>query len=117
MNFGTLASAVTITHLRFRRGSDDGQPVVVALSPSFTVSAGSTLRIPAGSFDVVYPSGTLTNPHMQALVEGYWGASGSRTRMEVDALVQVSPLVRNVVSVGGYNQVSTNSFSVTAEND
>ena len=31
INFGIAAAAVSVSHVRFRRASDNGQPVVIAI--------------------------------------------------------------------------------------
>ena len=62
---------------------------------------------------MVYPSGDLTDTHMLALVEGYWGSSGSRTSMEIDAMTSDSL----VVSVGGYAQQDVDAWTISTEAD
>ena len=86
ITFGIAGAAVAITHVRFRRASDNGQPVVVALPNTVNILANRGMRIPSGMFDLVYKAGEFGNEHMLALVEGYWGQSGSRTEMEVDLM-------------------------------
>ncbi len=113
LNFGTFGAAATVSHIRIRRGSDDGQPVVKALGTPVTVAVNEQFAINPGNLDIVYPAGDLTNAHMLALVEGYWGTTGSRTSMEIDAMTDAS----TVVSVSGYAQQSTNDWDVTQEND
>ena len=113
INFGVMNSSVTVSHVRFRRASDDGQPVVLALSSPVTASSGEGFRIRSGMFDIVYKSGPLGNAHMLAVVESYWGASGSRTEMEVDLMTNDS----TVVSDSGYSQQSYNNWSIATEAD
>ena len=113
ITFGIAAAAVAITHVRFRRASDDGQPVVVALPNTVNILANRGMRIPSGMFDLVYKSGPFGNTHMLALVEGYWGASGSRTEMEVDLMTSANA----VVDVAGYSQQTYENWIITEEAD
>ena len=113
INFGIAATAVTVTHVRFRRASDDAQPVVLALSSAVAIAANQGMRIRSGMFDLVYKSGPLGNVHMLAVVEGYWGASGSRLSIEIDLMTSTT----SVVSVGGYSQQSYDDWNITTEND
>ena len=111
--FGIVTAAVAATHVRFRRGSDDGQPVVKALPATVNAAANEGLRLPSGMLDVVYPAGDLGNTHMRVVVEGYWGASGSRTEMEIDLMTSSS----QVVSASGYSQQSYDNWAVSEESD
>ena len=113
ITFGIAATAVPITHVRFRRASDDGQPVIVALPNTVNILANRGMRIPSGMFDLVYKAGPFGNAHMLALVEGYWGQSGSRTNMEVDLMTSSS----SVVAVAGYSQQSYENWIITEEAD
>ena len=113
INFGIAAAAVSVSHVRFRRASDNGQPVVIALSSAVDIALNQGMRIRSGMFDLVYKSGPLTNAHMLEVVEGYWGASGSRTNMEIDLMTSNS----SVVSVSGYSQQSYDDWDITTEND
>ncbi len=112
LNFGTFAAAVRVTHVRFRRASDDGQPVVKQLASAVQVAANEQFQFDEGDLKVKYPSGDLTDAHMEELVEGYWGSGGS-TEMEVDAMTSGSA----VVSVGGYAQQSTSDWDIAAVSD
>ena len=107
INFGTFGASRTVTHIRIRRASDDGQPVVKQLASPVTVGASEQFQIDTNNLVFRYPSGDVTDAHMQALVEGYWG-SGGTTSMEIDAMTSASA----VVSVGGYNQQSTNDWDI-----
>lgn len=111
LDFGTnnSGSAVSVTHVRFRRGSDNAHPVVKQLSAPVSVAPGAPFTIPDELFNVVYHEGDLTNAHMQALVEGYWGTSGNRTEMEIDLMTAVN----TVVAATGYLQETHNGWEVT----
>ncbi len=118
INFGTFAAAATVTHIRIRRASDDGQPLVRALASSVAVANGNEFQIDAGRLDILYPSGTLgidrtqSDAHMQAVVESYWGA-GATLAMEVDAMTDAN----TPVAVTGYSQQSVSAWTLTTEAD
>ena len=111
LSFGTFATAATVTHVRFRKGSDDSNPVVIALSSSVAVAANQQAVIPSGDLEVRYLNGTdgLTNGHMEAIAKAYW----ENTAMEVDLMTSASV----VVSVSGYAQVSHSAWTFTQETD
>ena len=111
--FGIMSAQVTVTHARFRRASDDGQPVVYALPASVVANANEGLRIRSGMFDLVYKAGPFGNTHMRAVIESYWGAAGSRTAMEVDLMTSSTV----VVADSGYSQQSYSAWAITEEND
>ncbi|MDE2640410.1 MAG: hypothetical protein OXI03_07490 [Chloroflexota bacterium] len=112
LNFGTFAAAARVTHVRLRRASDDGQPVVRQLTAAVQVAANEQFQIDEGQLKVKYPSGDLTDAHMEELVEGYWGSGGS-TEMEIDAMTSATA----VVSVGGYAQQSTGDWDIATVSD
>lgn len=111
-----LAGAETITGVRFRRASDDGQPVIIPLSPSLAFRAAEPMTIPSGMMDVLYVSGDLTDAHMLALVEGYWGTSGSRVAMEID-LLTANAGAGTVSDDTNYRQQSYSDWDITSEAD
>lgn len=113
ITFGVMSAQVVVSHVRFRRGSDDAGEVVYELPSAITVPADQGLRIPSGMFDLVYKAGPFGNTHMQSLVEAWWGATGSRTSIEVDAMTSSSA----VVSDSGYSQQSFDGWLITTEAD
>lgn len=114
IDFGILVGAnISVTHVRFRRASDNGQPVVVQLGAAVPVATNQGMRIPSGSFDLVYKSGPLTNAHMLAVIESYWGTSGSRTEMDIDLMTNST----TVVGDAGYSQQQYDNWAVSTEND
>ena len=66
VNFGTFAAAVTVTHVRCRRASDNAQPVVKAIT-AVAVGASEQFQLDAGDIDWLYRSGELGDTHMQAV--------------------------------------------------
>ena len=118
INFGTFAAAATVTHIRIRRASDDGQPLVRALASPVAVGNGNEFQIDIGRLDVLYPSADLginraqSDAHMQALVESYWGA-GASLEMEVDAMTDAT----TPVAVSGYSQQAVSAWTLTTEAD
>ena len=111
--FGIMSAQVTVTHARFRRASDDGQPVIYTLPANVVANANEGLRIRSGMFDLVYKAGPLGNTHMKAVVESYWGAAGSRVAFEVDLMTDDS----TVVTDSGYSQQSYSAWAITEEAD
>ena len=112
INFGTFGAEATVSHVRIRRASDNGQPVVKALSSPVAVGSGEQFQIDAGNLDIVYPAGDLGNTHMRAVVEAYWGSGGSLS-MEIDAMTDSS----TPVAVSGYSQQSTSDWDISTEAD
>ena len=112
INFGTFGAAATVTHVRVRRASDDGQPVVAQLSASVAVASDEQFQIDEGNLDFLYPSGDMGDTHMQAVVEAYWGSGGSLS-MEIDAMTDAT----TVVSVSGYSQQTFGDWDVSTETD
>ena len=101
--FGVMAAEVVISHARFQQ-ADDSEPVIRPVSPNVTVAAGERMRLPAGSMDVVYPRGELTDVHMDAVVKLYWTGS-----FKVDMMTDAT----TVVADSGYSQQSTSAFTFT----
>ena len=114
--FGTFAAAQSITAFRFRRASDDGQPVLRRFATAVSVGIGEEAQFAIGALDIKYNSGDLTDAHMQALVEGYWGASGSRTSMEID-LMEGGSGSETVCDDTNYSQQSSSNWTVATEAD
>ena len=112
INFGTFGAAATVTHIRIRRASDNGQPVVKALASSVAVAANTPFQIDENNLDILYPSGDLTDAHMKAVVESYWGVGGT-LNMEIDAMTDAT----TVVAVSGYSQQSTSDWGISTETD
>ncbi len=106
LSFGVMENAHSITHVRFSRGTVN---VTIALDPAVAVGAGERLRIPDDGFDIVYPSGALTDAHMDALVKAYWDGNA----FAIDALTNAT----TVVSDTGYSQISNSSWTFTTEAD
>ena len=109
-------TSVVVTHIRIRRASDDGQPIIIALPSATTIDMGDTIKIATGAIDIIYKSGQLNNQHMLAVVESYWGESTSRTAMEVDLLTAVNPSIV-VVNDPRYSHSTVTEWTITAESD
>ncbi len=106
LNFGLFASAATVTHIRVQKAGTDA---TVKSITNVAVGANDTFVIPAGDFDVVYPSGDMTNAHMDALVRSYWDGE----TFQIDAMTSGT----QVVSVNGYSQETHNGWTFTSEAD
>ena len=103
LDFGVMAAAVAATHTRFRRASDNGQPVVVALDSTVNVSAGERLRMPTNMLRVKYNSGDLTDAHMEEAIQDYWDA----VEFEIDMMTSSTV----VITDSGYGQQTTDAWS------
>ena len=101
--FGVMAAAVAATHLRFRVAAGDAQPVVVALTATVNVAIGERLRLPALSGAVKYPSGDLTDDHMDAVVRDYWNG----VSFEIDFMTSTAA----VVADANYAQQATAAWT------
>ena len=75
----TASGGASATHVRFRKGSDDSAPVIKALGGTLTVTQNSQFRIPTHMLTVTYPSGDLTDAHMEAAIKTYWDGVASRS--------------------------------------
>lgn len=116
INFGVAGSAVRITHVRFRRGRDDGQPVVIALPQPVNIAVNRGMVITSGSFSIKYRSAPLGNTHMDALVKLYWQerlSDPKGTVMEVDLMTSST----QVVTVSGYSQQQYHNWLFGTEAD
>ena len=106
LNFGLFASAATVTHIRFQKAGAD--PTVRSIT-NVSVGANDTFVIPAGDFDVVYPSGQLSDAHMDALVREYWDGE----TFQIDAMTNAN----TVVNVNGYSQETHSGWTFGTEAD
>lgn len=106
LSFGIMAAEVTVTHLRFTKGAVEE---TIALNAAVVCPAENRLRIPDDGFDIVYPAGSLSNAHMDALVKSYWDGE----EFTIDAMTDDSTIVADT----GYNQVTNSAWTFTAEND
>ena len=82
---------------------------VIALSQAVVCPAENRLRIPDESFDIVYPSGSLTDTHMDAVVKAYWEGES----FTIDAMTDSTTPVADT----GYSQVTNSNWTFTEEND
>ena len=112
VGFGTASGAITITHARVRRASDNGQPMVKQLASPIQIQAGNAIVVNAGSIDFNYPNGEFTNAHYRELIDGYWGATGN-LGIEVDLMTSAS----QVVTDAGYSQQTVSAWTITADSD
>ena len=105
ISFGTItaSSGATVSHVRFRVGSDDSDPVVVALGSNVTVNQNGALQIPANGMAVKYVSGALTDSHMENVVKDYW----ENVSFEIDAMSDSN----TVITAAGYSQASNSAWS------
>ena len=107
INFGTFATAVTVSHIRIQKSG--AAPSVKALQADVAVGANENFRIPEGDLDVLYPSGDLSDAHMDALVKSYWNGE----TFQIDAMTDDS----TVVTASGYSQQTTSDWDFSTEND
>lgn len=105
--FGIMTAEVVVTHVMFQKAG--ANPVVKQLSSSLTVAAGRRLRLQDTHFDVVYPSGELTDAHMKAVVDPYWVGQ----TIQLDCLTNAT----TVVSDSGYSQQTHDGWTSTTESD
>lgn len=112
ISFGTFTTSAIVTHVRARRASDDGQPIVKALDSPIAVGANREFRFEIGDLEFRYLAGDFTNAHMRAVAEGYWG-SGASLSMEIDAMSDAT----TVISVGGYSQATVSGWTLVTEAD
>ena len=108
--FGVLNVETIVTHGRFKKtGANDNTRITRQLTAAVTVGAGERLRIPANSLDVVYKTGQLVDPHMDAIVKAYWNGE----TFEVDLMTDAT----TVIATSGYSQQSTAAWDFVTEND
>ena len=106
LSFGIMTAQQVISHVRLTKGA---LAMTVALGSNVTCDAGERLRIPNDGFDVLYPSGDLTDAHMDAVVKSYWDGE----TFMIDALTNST----TVVSDTGYSQVSHSGWTFGTEAD
>ena len=108
--FGVLESETVVTHGRFKKtGANDNTRITRPLAAAVTVGAGERLRIPANSLDVVYKTGQLVDPHMDAMVKAYWDGE----TFEVDLMTDAT----TVITTTGYSKQSSDAWTFTTESD
>ena len=112
INFGTIQGTHTITHIRVRRGSDNGQPMTTTLNSSVTTSPQNALILNAENLDFNYNNGNFTNAHFRQCVNGYWGISA-------DLSMKVALLTNSTTEVvdSGYSEQSVAAWTVTQDAD
>ena len=108
LNFGTLASAATITHGRIQRASDDAGAIVKQFAAPIVAQASNALIVNAGAIDVIHNEGQTNDPYMDLLVKGYWGATGN-TEMKVDLMTDAN----TVVADANYSQQRVSAWDIT----
>ena len=74
---------------------------------------GSALQIPAGSFDVVIPSGEIGNDFMEWLVTQGWTTT---TSMQVDCMTGNAGS-ETPVTTTGYSQQTVTAWTISTEAD
>ncbi len=118
--FGNFGARTVVTALRFRRASDDGQPVITRLANAVTVESGDPFVVDEGELKIKYPSGDLTDEHMAEALETYWGINAARTaattRMEIDAMTGASGS-EAAVTASGYAQQALGDWDVATVAD
>ena len=113
IEFGTMGAAVDVTAVRVRPTASTADPILRRLSSTLSVPNGSALQIPAGSFDVVIPSGEIGNDFMEWLVTQGWTTT---TSMQVDCMTGASGS-EAVVAVSGYSQQTVTAWTISTEAD
>ena len=115
MNFGIASARLVITHMRFRRGRDDAQPVVIQLGTPVVIEATKGMTIRTARFSIKYLAGKLGNAHIREMVRLYWQErpSNAGTIMEVDLLTAAD----TVVADSGYGQQSYSNWLIEEEAD
>ena len=120
INFGTFGAARSITAVRARRASDDGQPVVKRLAAAVAVAATEQFAFDEGALKFKYPKGDLTDVHMAEALESYWGINNGRTAastsMEIDLMTGASGS-EAAVNVSGYSQQTLSDWDVATVAD
>ena len=108
INFGVMAAAQRVTHIRIQQ-NDDANPAVKELAAPVDVAAGRELIIPSGEFDLVYPAGETNNNHISAMVTPYFNG----VTFKLDALTDATTVVNDT----GYSQQTYSNWSITQEAD
>ena len=108
INFGTISAAVTVTHGRIQRASDDANPIVKQFAAPINAQASNALIVNAGAIDVIHNEGETTDNYMDALVKGYWGSTGT-TGMKVDLMTDAN----TPVAVNGYTQQTVSAWTIS----
>ena len=108
--FGVLAAETTITAIRFQKAG--AAPTTKRLAAAVTVPLNQQLRIATGDFDVVYPSGDLSDVHMKAVVDAYW----DEETFQIDAMTGADG-AEAVVTTSGYAQQTHSAWDIATEAD
>ena len=113
IEFGTMGAAVDVTAVRVRPTASTSDAILRRLASTLSVPNGSALQIPAGSFDVVIPSGEIGNDFMEWLVTQGWSSS---TSMQVDCMTGNAGS-ETPVTTTGYSQQTVTAWTVSTEAD
>ena len=112
INFGTITGVHTITHIRVRRQSDNGQPMTTALTSSVTTSAQNALILNSEDLDFNYNNGNFTNAHFRQCVNGYWGINTDLS-MKVALLTNANTELVDT----GYREQTVSEWTITQDAD
>ena len=105
--FGIMAANVTVTHARIQKAGAD--PIVRPLAAPLSVLAGERLRLPAAAMEIVYPSGEVGDPHMEAVVLSYWDGEEFMLDMMTDDSTPVPD--------ANYTQQASDTWTFTIQPD
>ena len=106
INFGTITSNQTITHLRVQK-TDGTFPITTALGSTINAQASNALIVNAGDIDLIHEEGAFPQNYYENLVQSFWGVAGT-TSMQVDLLTSSTA----VVSDSGYRQQTVNQWTI-----
>ena len=107
IEFGTMGSQVTVTHVRVVKTGNSQPALVKELGSAVTVNAQERLRIPGNDLDILHITGDDgTDAYLTALLTPYWAGGES---FLVDCMTDAT----TPVSVSGYSQQTVSNFGVT----
>ena len=110
LTFTSGGAAAQITASQFRLV--DGSTEVLAwknLTAEIVVNAGDPLTVEEGDIDVVYPSGDLTDAHIEEMVTAvYTGGTGVTVQLGTGSAV---------ISDSNYSNQTTTDWDISTESD
>lgn len=106
LNFGVFGADATVTHARVGFGTTT--LVSAALGKERSVPSGASLEFAVGDIDLVFPSGDMEDDGLSAVLALYFAQE-----VWVDLMTDSS----TVVSVSGYSQQTSSTWTRSVESD
>ena len=114
LNFGTFGAAATINRIRLQKASADS--AVLDLDSAVAVAQNEQFEIAANNLQIDYKRGELSDGHMLALIDAFYGNSTDGFEsFTVDLISGASSTTP--ITTGGYSAQTLNNFTFSTVAD